>query len=119
MEEPHKGLSVASDGDITCAIDTTLTDALIREGIARELINRIQNTRKNAGFEVTDRVYVGIVAPEKIVKAASDFAEYIKRETLALELLSEPLSEADFSQKWNIYNSEVEIYLRKTKGGNG
>ena len=117
-EEPHKGLSVVSNRDITCAIDTTLTDALISEGIARELVNRIQNTRKNAGFEVTDRVYVGIAAPDRIVEAASNFAEYIKHETLALDLSSKPPHEADFSQKWSIHNSDVEIYLKKTKGEN-
>ncbi len=72
-----------SDGDLVVALDLTLTDALIAEGYARDLVNRIQNVRKAKGFEVTDRIKVTVSAHPDIVKAVEGYADYIKSETLA------------------------------------
>ena len=86
--EDMPGWLVASEGALTIALDIQLSDELVKEGTARELINRIQNLRKDSGFEVTDRVDVNIVtdgqAYDEIEAALADFKDYIASQTLAL-----------------------------------
>ena len=81
-----EGWLVANDGALTVALDVTITEELRKEGIARELINRIQNLRKDSGFEVTDRIDVTFQKDENIVKAVEANLAYIKSETLTNEL---------------------------------
>jgi len=84
----REGLAAYSDTDLTIAIDLELSDDLIEEGIARELINRIQNLRKDEDFAVTDRIDIYIDGTsEKYKKAIQNKADYIKNETLAINLL--------------------------------
>ena len=73
---------VANSDGITVALDVTISPALKREGIARELVNRIQNIRKDSGFEVMDRVQITIQDDEILKIAVNQNLEYIKRETL-------------------------------------
>ena len=81
-----EGWLVASEGVMTVALDVTITDDLRKEGIARELVNRIQNLRKDSGFEVTDRIDVILQNNDAIANAVSSNIEYIKTETLTEEL---------------------------------
>jgi isoleucyl-tRNA synthetase len=81
-----EGWLVANEGSLTVALDVTISEELRKEGIARELVNRIQNLRKDSGFEVTDRIDVMLQNDERIVKAVSSNLEYIKTETLTEEL---------------------------------
>ncbi|HCQ75227.1 MAG TPA: isoleucine--tRNA ligase, partial [Leeuwenhoekiella sp.] len=81
-----EGWLVASSGSLTVALDVTLTDELKKEGIARELVNRIQNLRKDSGFEVTDKIEVQLQRDGKVEQAVNDNLEYIKRETLTAKL---------------------------------
>jgi isoleucyl-tRNA synthetase len=81
-----EGWLVASQGTLTVALDVTLTDDLKKEGIARELVNRIQNLRKDSGFELTDRIAVQFQKDEQIINAINKNLEYIKTETLTDEL---------------------------------
>ncbi|WP_242156214.1 isoleucine--tRNA ligase [Aestuariivivens sediminis] len=81
-----EGWLVANEGALTVALDVTITDALRKEGIARELVNRIQNLRKDSGFEVTDRIDVTLQKDELIVHAVETNMDYIKTETLTEEL---------------------------------
>ncbi|MFI8377634.1 isoleucine--tRNA ligase [Leeuwenhoekiella sp. NPDC079379] len=81
-----EGWLVASSGSLTVALDVTLNDALKNEGIARELVNRIQNLRKDSGFEVTDKIEVQIQRDGKIEQAVIDNLDYIKMETLTAKL---------------------------------
>lgn len=85
------GWKVASEGSITVALDITISDKLREEGIARELINRIQNLRKDAGFEVTDRINLTIQEHEMINASVKNNLDYICVETLAdsLELVTD------------------------------
>ena len=76
------GWQVAVDRDITVALDVVLTDDLIAEGIARELVNRIQNIRKNSDFNVTDKITIQIQDHDIIRKAVSEYGDYIKAEVL-------------------------------------
>ncbi len=80
------GWLVASEGNLTVALDITLTEDLRDEGIARDLVNRIQNLRKEQEFEVTDKIYLKIERKEKILKAIEKNFNYICSETLALSL---------------------------------
>ncbi len=85
--EDLPGWKVASDGPLTVALDVTLTPELQAEGIARDLVNRIQNIRKDKGFNVTDRINVRIERHEELEAAVENFREYIKAEVLADSLI--------------------------------
>lgn len=76
------GMLVASEGGLTVALDITITENLRLEGIARELVNRIQNLRKDSGFEVTDRVHITIQNHPELEKAVAAFCDYIQAEVL-------------------------------------
>jgi isoleucyl-tRNA synthetase len=81
------GWSVASDQGLTVALDITLTDELKQEGIARDLVNRIQNLRKDMGLEVQDKINIRVAEHDDLVNAAlTNFANYIQTETQALSL---------------------------------
>ena len=80
------GWVVANEDDLTVALDTTITDALRKEGISRELVNRIQNIRKEQGFDVTDNIIVEIEKCDLLCEAAKSFHDYIVGETLTKEL---------------------------------
>ena len=77
---------MANEGALTVALDVTISEDLRKEGIARELVNRIQNLRKDSGFEVTDRIDVILQKDDKIVEAVETNMAYIKAETLTKEL---------------------------------
>ena len=81
-----EGWLVANQGAMTVALDVTITAALKEEGIARELVNRIQNLRKDSGFEVTDTIEVFLLHHENMHKAIQNNLEYIKLETLTKTL---------------------------------
>ena len=77
------GWLVANEGKLTVALDITVTDELLREGIARELVNRIQNIRKSNGYEIVDKIVVEIESREEIAEAVKEYANYIASQTLA------------------------------------
>ena len=94
--EDMPGWLVASEGKLTVALDITLTDELKAEGVARELINRIQNIRKDAGFEVTDKIRIEIEQLPFVADAVARYADYIAAQTLAVEVrtAAQPAGEA-------------------------
>ena len=77
------GWAVTTQDDLTVALDMTLTDELVQEGLAREIVNRVQNLRKTGGFEVTDRIVLFVENNDKIEPALDKFGDYICTETLA------------------------------------
>jgi isoleucyl-tRNA synthetase len=87
--EDLPGWQVASDGPLTVALDTTLDELLIAEGIARELVNRIQNLRKTKDFDLTDRIRVRLEEHGQILHAIQRFGDYICNEVLAETLIVE------------------------------
>ena len=101
--EDMPGWLVASEGKLTVALDITVTEELRREGVARELINRIQNIRKESGFEVTDKIRVEIEAKDIVAGAIEHFAEYIASQTLAEEVISSAAPEGAI-----VVDSEVD-----------
>jgi len=86
LSEDIPGWLVANDGALTIALDITITEELKNEGIAREFINRIQNIRKESGFEVTDKINIQIVKHEAITSAIKIHSDYIGAQTLALNI---------------------------------
>jgi isoleucyl-tRNA synthetase len=84
--EDMPGWLVASEGKLTIALDITITEELKNEGIARELINSIQNLRKDSNFEVTDKINIEIVTKDEIAASVAKFGEYIASQTLAMNI---------------------------------
>ena len=106
-----EGWLVANEGALTVALDITLTDELRKEGIARELVNRIQNLRKDSGFEVTDRIVVTLQKDDKIVEAIHSNLEYIKTETLTEEL--EIIEQIDNGIEITFDNVKTKLFIKK------
>ena len=105
--EDMPGWLVATEGAMTIALDVTITEELKQEGVARELINRIQNLRKSSGFDVTDKINVVIYADgeylAEINASLVNFAEYVGAQTLALSVKAEDLAQAGEAPEveWN------------------
>ena len=104
------GMLVASEDGITVALDITITEDLRLEGIARELVNRIQNLRKDSGFEVTDRIAIMLKNHADLEAAVNRFGEYIKS-----EVLGNSIAFGDLSDGEELVFDEVESRLRVTK----
>lgn len=110
------GYASERDSGIVVAISTTLTDDLISEGFARELVNKIQNMRKGHGLDVVDRINVTYDSSQPVVSSASGCADYIKGETLADSLVYEPTFTGGqdwFIQEWNINGHHAVIRVKK------
>jgi isoleucyl-tRNA synthetase len=85
--EDIPGWMVATDNNLTVALDITLTDDLKREGIARDFVNRVQNLRKDMGFAVLDKIAIEVERNgEPVTAALTHYREYIQNETQALRL---------------------------------
>jgi isoleucine--tRNA ligase len=107
------GWLVATEGKLTVALDITITDDLRAEGIARELINRIQNIRKDSGFEVTDKIRVEIEQQEFVLPALKSFADYIASQTLAVEIEGVPSPSGEFVVESEVDEQPVRIAVTK------
>src|SRR5574344_251962 len=112
--EDMPGWLVATDGPLTLALDIEVSDALKQEGVARELINRIQNIRKDSGFDITDRVKVTVYADgadrDEIADSLVHFKEYIASQTLALEVELKPLDGSDGTEvEWNETPIKIKV----------
>ena len=104
-----EGWLVANQGAMTVALDVTISEPLRSEGIARELVNRIQNLRKDSGFEVTDRIEVFLQADENIEDAIKLNLEYIKLETLTDELHLVAQLDKGIEVSFDSVNSKLHI----------
>ncbi|MBQ1168881.1 MAG: class I tRNA ligase family protein, partial [Bacteroidales bacterium] len=109
--EDMEGWLVASEGQLTVALDVTITDALRKEGVARELVNRIQNLRKDSGFDVTDRINVTIENLPEVAESLASFADYLKDQTLALNITLAK----DFGGKKVEWEDDGEIEIKVEK----
>ncbi len=95
ISEDIPGWLVSNEGNLTVALDITVTDELRREGMARELVNRIQNVRKSKNFDITDKVLVSISPDERINDAVEAYGDYIAHQVLALDITLEPVEGDD------------------------
>ena len=108
-----EGWLVANQGSVTVALDVTISDALKEEGIARELVNRIQNLRKDSGFELTDRIEVFLQADTQIENAIKQNLDYIKLETLTEEL--QLVAQLDKGTEVSFDTVNTKLYIQKSK----
>ena len=118
LSEDIPGWQVANMGRLTVALDVTITDALREKGLARELVNRIQNIRKDKGFEITDRIEVLLKAPEAVQKAVQNNFDYIRNEILAtrLEIVDNLQGEQVLSVE---VDDEIQVLTSVNKYSNG
>ena len=112
ISEDIPGWLVANDGNITVALDITITDNLRKEGIARELVNRIQNVRKSKDFNITDRIVVKITPDEHVNDAVAQFKDYIAKQVLAVAIELAPVEGADVIAL-DMDNYELKITVDK------
>jgi isoleucyl-tRNA synthetase len=112
--------AVQSDGPYVVAVDPRLSEDLIQEGLARELVNRVQRLRKEAGYEYTTRIELSVAGAEEIVAAVSAFQGFVEGETLARKLiLGTVLDAADVTREVDIEARRVTIALRRHDGRKG
>ncbi len=108
-----RGWVVENDENVTVAIDTELDTALIEEGLAREFVNRIQNMRKDFGFEVTDRINIMFDGSGEMVDAVNSFKEYIANETLGDRIEKGGILKGNSSKQWKIGELNCTIQIEK------
>ena len=96
FSEDIPGWLVANEGRLTVALDITITDDLKKEGLARELVNRVQNLRKSSGFDITDKVNITVASSAEMDDAITEYKEYISNQVLAngIEIANEPIADA-------------------------
>ena len=111
--EDIPGWLVANDGDITVALDITVTPDLRNEGMARELVNRIQNIRKAQDFEITDRVRVQLSGEAEVKEAVEAYRDYIASQVLASAIEILPAAEISGGQELDIDNLKVTAKVEK------
>ncbi len=109
MSQDIEGWLVASQGPITVALDVTIDEGLKEEGIARELVNRIQNIRKDSGFDVTDKIDIRILKDGLVEKAVRNNLKYIKNETLTSELNFEEIMDDGISISFDEVNTKLAV----------
>jgi isoleucyl-tRNA synthetase len=112
--EGIEGHLVGQEGPVTVALDTTLTDELRKEGLAREFVNRVQNLRKSAGFEVSDRIIVTFGASPSLGEAIDQHDAVIRNETLAEALTATASPEGEAVRAFEIGDESVEIGVQRT-----
>jgi len=116
--EDMPGRLVATEGSMTIALDITITEELKQEGVARELINRIQNLRKTSGFDVTDKIDITIFADgedaAEISASLANFSDYVAAQTLALSVKATSLAEAGDAPEveWNDGTIRISVIRR-------
>jgi isoleucyl-tRNA synthetase len=115
VREDIEGWLVESDGSMTVALDTALTESLIAEGNAREFVNRVQNMRKDAGFEVTDRIALSFQASPAMRTALLSMKSYIMAETLALEFV-ESLRKGEYQTSVEVNGEPIEVAVARMAG---
>ena len=113
LSEQISGWIVESETGVTVAVDTHLTPELISEGLAREFVNRIQNMRKDAGFQVTDKINIAFSGNSDFKTAINSFTKYIAVETLAEKIETKVEFNGGFVQEWKIGEDEIKIKIEK------
>jgi isoleucyl-tRNA synthetase len=112
--ESRGGLAVASDKGVTVAVDTTLTPELEQEGFARDVVRHVNNMRKDAGLEISDRITLAYEAAGDVAAAFMNFAAYIQQETLADVVTAVSLSTPLYQSTVTIGDQSVNLSLQKT-----
>ena len=116
VEVTSEGISgwlVEQEEGVTVALDTTIDNELLAEGLAREVVNRVQNMRKTADFDVTDRILVEYNATDLLADAVSRHGSWIRNETLAVELEEAAKPEGELVESFEVGDEKLEIAVRR------
>jgi len=105
----HEGMIAANEGKITIALETVLTEDLLIEGIAREVINKINTMRKDLGFAVVDRIKVTLDTTDRVRKSFEVFGDYIQAEVLAVDVIFKEIPEGAI--EWDLNGEPAKILL--------
>jgi isoleucyl-tRNA synthetase len=111
MNKP--GFIAAEDRGVTVVLDTNLSDALIREGYAREVISKVQTMRKDTGFEVTDRISLYYECDDELAAALEEYRDMIGRTTLATSIARGKAPEGAAGQQWDINGKKAVLAVQK------
>ena len=109
----REGYAVAQESGYTVALDTAITPDLADEGLARELVHRLQTLRKDAGFEIADRITVSYQGDEDVRRVMSRFADYVAVETLAVELKEGSAPDGAYAEQQKLDGQEVMLAVRR------
>jgi len=112
-EEPRQGLAVASERGVTVAVDTIITPELAAEGLAREVVRRVQNLRKEAGFNLDDRIVTTYQAEGDLAEAIEAWRDFIAAETLSIELRAGPAEEGIMMGEKQVAGHMLRLGVRK------
>ncbi|MEX1071223.1 MAG: DUF5915 domain-containing protein, partial [Anaerolineales bacterium] len=111
--QPAEGLAVAAEKGVTVGLDTAITPELKAEGLARELVRRIQDMRKKAGFNIEDRIITYYQTNGELANVFRDFADTIKSETLSVELNAGPAPAAAFVEEQKVEGETVMLGVER------
>jgi isoleucyl-tRNA synthetase len=110
----REGFRVETDNGRSVALDTVITDDLKMEGFARELVNKIQATRKEAGFEISDRIHTVLAGGPESMRALAEHGEYLMGETLSLSVVrGEP--DGEYIKEWDVNGEKVTVGVRRVR----
>ena len=112
ISEDIPGWLVANEGNLTVALDITLTDELLSEGMARELVNRIQNIRKAKNFDITDKVVVRLQPDERVTAAVERYGDYIAQQVQAVSVTVEAV---DHDDTVDAENDDLNVHMTVDK----
>jgi isoleucyl-tRNA synthetase len=107
--QPAEGLAVAADKLATVAVDARITPELRAEGLAREVVRRVQAMRKEAGFDIADRITTYYQAEEEMAQVFTSWGEYIKAETLTTTLVAGPSPAEAYTEKHNLDGQDLTL----------
>ena len=113
--EARSGLVVASEGAYLAALQTNLTPELVREGLAREFVRRVQDLRKQAEFDIADRIHMQVSASPDLEQAIREYQDYIMGETLTLELRFGDLADSAATGEFEFDTQKARVGLEKAK----
>ncbi len=114
-QKSAEGFAIAEENGYLAALDTRLTEELVLEGLAREVVRRVQTLRKEADFNIDDKIVVRYVASERLTKAIDSFAEYIRTETLSDKLEAQKPSDGFFHKEDTFEGETLSLGVKRVK----
>ena len=110
-----EGFSVASEGGYTVAVTTDVSEELRLEGLARELVHRVQNMRRDAGFDIADYIITHYQGPDELGRVLSLHAEYVEQETLSKELVAQEPPKGAYTESHKVDGMEITLGVQRTE----
>jgi isoleucyl-tRNA synthetase len=115
---PREGYGISEEGDYVVGVDLTLTKELVEEGLARELVRRIQNLRKDADFRIEDKIHTYYEGDPELAEVVRGYGDYIKQETLSEEMVEGAGPSDSHTGRFQIDGKEIVFHLLNVSGGN-